>query len=114
MIHLKTGWTEDRPVPEEVFPDPHIAIGAGYGESKWVAEQILDTVSKNTELSTVAVRVGQVCGSRTNGSWNQWEWFPAIVQSYKVAGCLPDAAGVSSLRMIQSALVGYLSKFYRF
>ena len=92
---IQIGWDEEKPVPEEVLPNPHVAVSNGYGESKWVAEQILDIVAKQTELSTIVVRVGQVCGSRTNGSWNQWEWFPAIVQSYKVARCLPDNAGVS-------------------
>ncbi|KAM5543840.1 hypothetical protein V8D89_002457 [Ganoderma adspersum] len=64
------------------------AIGTGYSESKWVAEEILHQVADRTNLSTTAVRLGQVCGDRL-GHWNEKEWFPAIVKSAVFTRCLP-------------------------
>ena len=91
------GWKSSGSVPEEVLPDPEIALQAGYGQSKWVAEQVLDVAGKATPLQAAVVRVGQLSGSQSNGSWNPWEWFPALVQSGKISGvdCLPNAEGVS-------------------
>ena len=91
-----TGWKEQRAVPEEPILNPEISMaGGGYGQSKWISEQILDTARKETALKAVNVRVGQLAGSEVAGSWNQWEWLPSIVQSYKLVHCLPDATGVS-------------------
>lgn len=79
----------------EIFLQADVAVGNGYGESKWVAESILDAARKKTALQPVVVRVGQLCGSTVNGSWNPWEWFPAIVQSSEAVDCLPNGIGVS-------------------
>ena len=76
------------------------AVGTGYGESKWVSEQILHVAGQQTRLSTVIVRVGQLCGSSKSGSWNEWEWFPSIVQSSKLVRCLPDDGSVSDSSII--------------
>lgn len=73
--------------------DPAVAVGTGYAESKWVAEQILASATQTTGLHTVAVRIGQLCGDR-NGHWNEKEWFPSIVKSALYVKCLPDVAKV--------------------
>lgn len=65
------------------------ALGSGYTESKWVAEEILAKTSESTPLKTTTVRVGQLCGG-INGAWNSHEWVPALVQSAKFLGCIPD------------------------
>ena len=64
------------------------AIGTGYSESKWVAEEILHQVADRANLSTMAVRLGQVCCDRL-GHWNEKEWFPAVVKSAVFTRCLP-------------------------
>ncbi|KAJ7464987.1 hypothetical protein B0H11DRAFT_2050421 [Mycena galericulata] len=69
--------------------DSKIAVGNGYTESKWIAEQILAEVGEATAAKPLIVRVGQLSGG-TNGSWNIHEWVPALVQSAKVIGCIPD------------------------
>ncbi|KZT66436.1 hypothetical protein DAEQUDRAFT_739999 [Daedalea quercina L-15889] len=68
---------------------PHVAVGTGYSESKWVAEQILASAARATCLEVLIVRVGQVCGG-PEGAWNAQEWFPAMVQSATKLGCFPD------------------------
>ena len=64
------------------------AIGSGYSESKWVAEEILHQVADRANISTTAVRLGQVCGDML-GHWNEKEWFPAVVKSAVFTRCLP-------------------------
>ncbi|KAF8872226.1 male sterility protein-domain-containing protein [Mucidula mucida] len=71
---------------ETVQPD--FAIGNGYCESNWVAEEILTSVASQTTLRPLIVRVGQVSGGR-NGFWNSKEWFPSMVQSALKLGAFP-------------------------
>lgn len=87
-------------MPERSIEDPHVGLGNGYGESKWVSERILDVAAQKTPLEPVVVRIGQLCGSTINGHWNPWEWFPAIVRSSRALKCLPDSEGVSPSQTI--------------
>ncbi|KAF8315479.1 acetyl-CoA synthetase-like protein [Cantharellus anzutake] len=81
--------TSDAPAAEVHVNDPRTVLNAGgYGESKWVAEQILARVAQETPLKPVVVRVGQLSGGK-NGSWNTSEWIPAIVKSGEVVRALP-------------------------
>jgi len=75
------------PIPERPI-EAEVAIGNGYIEGKWVSEEILRYASSQTEMRTVVVRVGQLCGG-SNGSWNVAEWLPSMVQSAQTLGCLP-------------------------
>lgn len=84
------------PVPETSEPDPQLAIGFGYGESKLVAERVLDRVRTSTSLPVTVVRVGQLSGG-VNGAWNTKEWFPAMIKSGQMVGCLPQIDTVGSL-----------------
>lgn len=70
----------------------HVAIGNGYTESKWVSEQIVSFASQQHGLSAMNIRIGQLAGG-VNGNWTTKEWFPTIVQSAKVIGCLPAEEG---------------------
>jgi thioester reductase-like protein len=84
-------------VPEVIISDPSTAIGTGYSESKWVAEQILSQASfARSELVTTTVRVGQLSGG-LNGCWNMNEWFPSLVQSGSILKKLPTIEEVSYL-----------------
>lgn len=65
-----------------------VAVGSGYGESKWVAESILWLAGRQTVLKPIVARVGQVSGG-VNGCWNASEWIPSIVQSAAFVKCLP-------------------------
>ncbi|TDL22742.1 acetyl-CoA synthetase-like protein [Rickenella mellea] len=93
-VAVVQGWKDKCAIPEDFVTDPSVAIGTGYGESKWVAERILQEAGKNTPLAPVVVRVGQLCGSTKHGSWNTSEWFPSIVLSHKELCCLPAAEGM--------------------
>ncbi|KAF8216298.1 hypothetical protein K438DRAFT_1796975 [Mycena galopus ATCC 62051] len=78
------------PFSEEAI-ESRMAAGAGYTQSKWIAEELLRKAGESTPLKTLLVRVGQLCGG-INGAWNAQEWVPAIVQSAKIIACIPDDA----------------------
>ncbi|KAK7046200.1 acetyl-CoA synthetase-like protein [Favolaschia claudopus] len=75
----------------EIAIDAGVAAGSGYEQSKWVCEEILRVTAEAhpTTAKLLVVRVGQLCGG-VNGAWNAQEWLPAVIQSGKVIGCLPD------------------------
>ncbi|KAJ8587737.1 NAD(P)-binding protein [Rhizopogon salebrosus TDB-379] len=79
--------TAKGPIPEEVQYDAGVAVGFGYGESKYVSERILD----NSKLPASSFRIGQVTGGHPRGAWSTTEWFPMIIKSSVSMGALPDA-----------------------
>ena len=87
---------ENNFAPETHLAQPDSAIGNGYGESKWVSEQILLRASHQTPLSTTVIRCGQMTGG-LSGAWNDHEWFPSLVKSSIALGKLPDMDGVCRL-----------------
>ena len=74
--------------------DPRVAVGEGYSESKWIAEQLMQVASERNLVRGVVVRIGQQTGGK-NGAWKHTEWFPAIVAASAAMGCLPEGQGVS-------------------
>ena len=80
----------------EVAADVEMALGTGYGESKWICEEILAISRTETSLQPVIVRIGQVSGG-VNGYWKSSEWIPSIVQSVTLTSCLPSLDQVSTL-----------------
>ncbi|KAI9058630.1 acetyl-CoA synthetase-like protein [Trametes sanguinea] len=86
-----TNYSSDVPVPEALDLGPELALGTGYGESKWVTEQIFHRAAQDTGVKAIVVRVGQLCGDTRFGGWNTTEWVPAIVRVSKLLGCIPAA-----------------------
>ncbi|THH13951.1 hypothetical protein EW146_g6322 [Bondarzewia mesenterica] len=90
------GWKKPEPVPERVSEDPTVAVGSGYGESKWVGENILAAARRTTPLRPIIARLGQLCGDTENGSWNASDWFPLMIRSASALNCLPECEGLIS------------------
>ncbi|KAJ6583069.1 hypothetical protein DFH09DRAFT_978909 [Mycena vulgaris] len=69
----------------------HLRIPAenGYQQSKCIAEEILARAAESARAKPIIVRVGQLCGG-INGAWNTHEWVPALAQSARELGCIPD------------------------
>ncbi|KAM5541058.1 hypothetical protein V8D89_005369 [Ganoderma adspersum] len=82
-------YTSDEPAVESVEYGPEVAIGIGYGESKWVTEQVLQRAARSIGLRTVSVRVGQLSGDSRSGAWNAKEWVPTLVRTAARLGGLP-------------------------
>ncbi|EFI26844.1 ICS [Coprinopsis cinerea okayama7 len=79
---------------EESIP-PQVAVGMGYTESKWVAEEIILEAVRTANLPALVVRVGQLTSSNGN-IWKVGEWFPTLVQGSVLLGCLPQLVGTIS------------------
>ncbi|KAJ6455206.1 hypothetical protein C8R45DRAFT_1111581 [Mycena sanguinolenta] len=85
-------WDGSRgPCPEEILSEPNNAMG-GYGQSKYVAEQILT----NSGLNATCFRIGQVCGAPPKSAWATSDWFPILVKTSITLGRLPLAEGLVS------------------
>ncbi|KDQ52238.1 hypothetical protein JAAARDRAFT_184391 [Jaapia argillacea MUCL 33604] len=91
-ISVFTNWDMSCIAPEAALADPEIAKGSGYSESKWVAETLLYSATKETRLRSTIVRIGQLCGG-PDGFWNPNDWFPSLVRSGKYLKCLPQISG---------------------
>ncbi|KAG4420085.1 hypothetical protein IFR04_006744 [Cadophora malorum] len=82
-------------IPETVLKDLNTPAPMGYGESKYLAERILDYATKKLHITTAAARVGQIAGTAENArGWNRREWFPSLVMSSKFLGAVPETLGV--------------------
>ncbi|KAI1071016.1 hypothetical protein LB507_010971 [Fusarium sp. FIESC RH6] len=83
-----------KPISEELSQDPSEASPLGYSRSKWVAEQVCDTLNKTSGGDPLAsiVRVGQLC-SNESGVWNATEAYPLLLSTARITGCLPNIPG---------------------
>ncbi|KAF7360648.1 General substrate transporter [Mycena venus] len=81
------------PCPEEILNDVDInGATTGYGQSKFVAEQIL----ARSGLRAFSLRIGQICGSVPTGAWATSDWVPILVKTSLFLGCFPLADGLVS------------------
>ncbi|KKY18713.1 putative l-aminoadipate-semialdehyde dehydrogenase [Diplodia seriata] len=93
----------ENPILESLHPWTAVADGMGYGQSKWVAEQIIrnggagDGGGRGLGLRTRILRVGQLCGDTLHGMWNPSEAVPATVQAALSIGALPFVNGDEEL-----------------
>ncbi|KAK5019019.1 putative NRPS-like protein biosynthetic cluster [Cryomyces antarcticus] len=81
-----------RAVPESSLEDYSVAQSQGYGESKHVAERILQNAAERCVTPVTILRVGQIAGPLHGaGSWNESEWLPSLVRTSKELGLIPDS-----------------------
>lgn len=84
-------------VPEAIVSDPSAPSPMGYGESKYVAEHVLNraTEASHGAISTAILRVGQIAGpvKSSTAAWPAREWLPSLVVSSQTVGALPDSLG---------------------
>lgn len=91
LYPLRPNVPEERVTVESVLPN-------GYGDAKFVCERLLDeTLHRYPDnFRTMAVRLGQVAGSKTSGYWNHMEHFAFMIKSAQTLRALPDFDGVLS------------------
>ncbi|KXN82909.1 L-aminoadipate-semialdehyde dehydrogenase large subunit [Leucoagaricus sp. SymC.cos] len=80
------------PYPEAIVHKSKYAVGTGYGESKYVAERILE----HSSLNICSLRIGQLGRNTVIGAWAVLDWFSILVKSSVTLGGLPSAPGVIS------------------
>lgn len=81
-------------VPESVISELSTPAVMGYGQSKYIAERMLDHACNKFGIRASSVRIGQVAGAaRTASGWNRQEWLPSLVVSSAFIGALPETLG---------------------
>ena len=87
-------------VREEIIPNVAAPSPMGYGESKYLAERLLDYAAEKLSLSIDIARVGQIAGPlNSSGTWNKAEWLPSLVISSLHIGAVPDSLGSSQSKI---------------
>lgn len=87
-------------IREEIISDTKAPSSMGYGESKYLAELLLDYASKRLSIDAGIARVGQIAGPvNVQGIWNEWEWLPSLVLSSLHVGAVPDSLGASQTKI---------------
>ncbi|KAL6230185.1 hypothetical protein BDW75DRAFT_245050 [Aspergillus navahoensis] len=82
---------EERMTIESVLPN-------GYGDAKYICERMLDETLHRfpQDFRAMAVRLGQVAGSKTSGYWNPQEHLSFLVKSSQTLRVLPNFDGLLS------------------
>lgn len=71
----------------------------GYGHAKYICEKLLEQYVSSSRRGAV-LRIGQVCGPLSEGTWNSKEWLPSLIASSKMIGAIPDSIGNDSINWI--------------
>jgi nucleoside-diphosphate-sugar epimerase len=65
-----------------ISKDAHHAADLGYGQSKWVAENVLERLSRqHPEVAVSVLRIGQLSGDTLHGIWNLREAWPLMIDA---------------------------------
>jgi len=87
-------WSGKARVPEEMMTVDSV-LPSGYGDAKLICERMLDeTLHKHPDrFRPMAVRIGQIAGSKTSGYWNPVEHLSFLIKSSQTLKALPDFEG---------------------
>lgn len=84
-------------IPEEIIADLTCPAAMGYGESKYLAERIIDYAATRLNASNFATaRIGQVAGTSRHEQYHSWrrdEWLPSFIISSAYLKALPESLG---------------------
>lgn len=97
-IATTSGWeTSKGKIPEDILPDKVEPPMQGYGQSKYVGENICLAASTRSGIPVTILRVGQVAGptTKSGGCWNPDEWFPSLIFTSKSMGIVPESLGMA-------------------
>ena len=92
-------------IPEEPIEDMSAALAVGYGESKRVAERLLDKAATQSDARISVLRVGQIGGATmsTQAKWTHRELVPSMLKTSRAIGLIP--AGLPPIDWIPVDLV---------
>lgn len=109
-VGVLSGLTPSSTVEEDLIHDPSISVGAGYIESKWVAEHVLAAAAEATRLKPTIIRLGQLTGGR-RGYWKVTEWIPSMIKSGLSLGALPNRANTVNWLPVDVAAASMVEMF---
>ena len=74
------GWKGSEEIPETPILDLSVAASTGYGQSKLIAENLLNKASEISGVRSAICRVGIVAGpiEQELGMWNKSEYIPSV------------------------------------
>ena len=74
------GWKGSEEIPETPIHDLTVASNMGYGQSKLIAECLLDKASEISGVRSAICRVGIVAGpiEQELGMWSKREYIPSV------------------------------------
>ena len=74
------GWKGLEEIPETPIHDLTVAANTGYGQSKLIAEGLLNKASEISGVHSAICRVGIVAGpiEQELGMWNKREYIPSV------------------------------------
>ncbi|KAK4186651.1 hypothetical protein QBC35DRAFT_412198 [Podospora australis] len=86
-----SSWKESGGVPEQVMRDLAMAAPMGYGQSKLIAENLLEKAGEISGVRSACCRVGIVAGPVESkaGMWNRHEYIPSVIISSAHLGVFP-------------------------
>lgn len=85
----KEGWPEDAMLDAEAAAKQLLD---GYGQSKWVAEQLVLEASRRG-IPTRILRAGTISGHSATGAANAWDLLSAVIVESVQLGYAPDVEG---------------------
>ena len=90
------------PIPEAIVSSPSAQDRTGYGESKYIAEQLLDYGARQYDMRVTILRLGQIAGPALNlkGEWTSREWLPSLVLSSGYLRKLPVSLGGGDVAVV--------------
>ena len=84
----------DEGIPETAIQDFNAALDIGYGQSKNVAERILEQASTAHDIPVSIFRIGQIGGPSEHSSklvkWPPRDSVPAMLRTSEAIGCVPN------------------------
>ncbi|CAG9983307.1 unnamed protein product [Clonostachys byssicola] len=97
-------------VAEQIYKEWRAPMPTGYGQSKFIAERMIDTISASVGIPATICRVGQIAGpTRVAGMWPKREWLPSLLATSKELGVLPESLGNNNgLNWIPVDIVGQI------
>ena len=93
--HYGLGNGEQKTVVPEKSVEIDSVLPNGYGDAKWGCERMIDATLHQcpSRFRAMAVRLGQIAGSKTSGYWNPMEHFGFLIKSSQTLNALPDVDG---------------------
>ncbi|KAF2256018.1 acetyl-CoA synthetase-like protein [Trematosphaeria pertusa] len=78
-------------IPEAPIEDGNVAMHMGYGESKGIAERVLQIAHRECGIPVNIIRIGQIGGTITSSgsTWPAQGWLLGIIRTSKALGVLP-------------------------
>ncbi|KAL4918936.1 hypothetical protein BDW62DRAFT_200335 [Aspergillus aurantiobrunneus] len=88
-------------VPETIISELEATADAGYAETKYLTERLIEHATTRLNIHSTILRLGQIAGSvSTPGRWHPVNWIPALVKSSRELGVIPGSLDAGRPRVL--------------